>query len=142
MTGRNGIAALLPHAGAMVLLDGIEDWDAASIHCRAGTHLDPANPLRRNGRLAAIAAVEYGLQAAAVHGTLTGGAPTMGYLAGLREVVLEAERLDDASLGRLRVMARLEYREEHGAVYGFAISAEDGRLLASGSGVIALRDSA
>ena len=75
MLARSGIAALIPQQGAMCLLDGVLSWDAAGIACRAVSHLDPANPLRQHGRLGAICGIEYGLQAAALHGALSAGAP-------------------------------------------------------------------
>ncbi len=140
MINRAAIADLVPHGGAMVLLDEVEAWDAQGIACRAGSHLDAANPLRSRGRLAALAGIEYGLQAAALHGALTrGGRPQpAGYLASLREVALLVERLDDASLGRLRIAARQERQEERGLIYSFDIRAEAGQPLLSGSAVIML----
>ncbi|HYZ34506.1 MAG TPA: phosphotransferase [Crenalkalicoccus sp.] len=123
----------------MILLDAIEGWDAKEIRCRTESHLRADNPLRRDGRLAAIVGVEYGMQAAAAHGALTAGdaKPAAGLLVGLRGVALSEERLDDAAFGCLRITATLEHAEEHGAVYGFTIAADDGRLLVSGRGTIA-----
>ena len=70
------IATLIPHTGAMVLLDRVEAWDTDGILCRARSHLDDDNPLRRDGRLAACCGLEYALQAAALHGALiAGGVP-------------------------------------------------------------------
>jgi predicted hotdog family 3-hydroxylacyl-ACP dehydratase len=133
------MAALLPHAGSMILLDAVESWDATAITCSTVSHLRADNPLRRDGCLPAIAAVEYGLQAAAAHGALTASdtRPAPGLLAGLRAVSLRAKRLDDPGLGRLRVTATLEHAEAQGAVYGFIIAAEDGRPLVTGRGTIA-----
>ncbi|MBV1795604.1 phosphotransferase [Siccirubricoccus sp. G192] len=140
MSGPAGIAGLVPHAGAMVLLDRVEAWDAAGITCFARSHLDAANPLRRAGRLGAVAGIEYGLQAAALHGALAAGEVPQpaGYLASLRGVALLAERLDDPALGALRVAARLERQEEGGLIYGFEIGSEAGRMLLSGRAAIAL----
>lgn len=133
------IAGLLPHAGSMILLDAIEGWDAAGIRCRTASHLRVDNPFRKDGRLPCIFGVEYGLQAAAAHGSLTAGdaAPAAGLLASLRGVTLAAERLDDAAFGRLRITATLEHAEAAGAVYGFTVATDDGRLLLSGRGTIA-----
>ncbi len=134
------LATLLPHAGAMVLLDAVEHWDAEAILCRAGSHLAPANPLRRDGRLAALAGVEYGCQAAALHGALLAGGQRQagGYLASLRNVALHVARLDDPGFGRLRVMARLERQEAGGMVYSFAIATACSRPLLDGRAAIAL----
>ena len=54
----------------MCLLDEVVQWDERSIVCISNTHRDPANPLRRQGRLSAVHAFEYGAQTAAVHGGL------------------------------------------------------------------------
>ena len=91
---RDAIARLVPHAGAMCLLDRALSWDAEGIACEADRHRDPANPLRRDGRLPAICGVEYALQAMALHGALLapGGAAAQpaGYLSSLRDVSLGA----------------------------------------------------
>jgi predicted hotdog family 3-hydroxylacyl-ACP dehydratase len=64
------IRALIPHSDLMCLLDEVFQWDDRSIVCGSNTHRDPANPLRRHGRLSAVHAFEYGAQAAAIHGGL------------------------------------------------------------------------
>ena len=64
------IRTLIPHSGLMCLLDEVVQWDDRSIACVSNTHRDPANPLRRQGRLSAVHAFEYGAQAAAIHGGL------------------------------------------------------------------------
>jgi predicted hotdog family 3-hydroxylacyl-ACP dehydratase len=87
---RGAIARLVPHGGAMCLLDRALFWDADSIVCEADRHRDPANPLRRDGRLPAVCGVEYALQAMALHGALlaSGAAQPAGYLSSLRDVSL------------------------------------------------------
>ena len=138
--GAIDIAALVPHAGAMVLLDRVEMWDADGILCRARSHLDAANPLRRDGRLSACCGLEYALQAAALHGALRAGgvAQRAGYVAALRAVSLTVERLDVAAFGDLRVSARLERQETAGLIYTLALHAADGAPLLSGRATIAL----
>ncbi len=134
------IAALVPHAGAMVLLDRVEAWDACHILCRARSHLDGANPLRRDGRLATCCGIEYALQAAALHGALIAGGVVQraGYVAALRAVALHVDRLDMASFGELRVGARLERQEATGIIYALEIQTADGTPLLSGRATIAL----
>jgi predicted hotdog family 3-hydroxylacyl-ACP dehydratase len=123
----------------MVLLDAVERWDAACILCLSHRHLDPRNPLRHGGVLPAVAGIEFGLQAAALHGALTEGRPQRpGFLALLRDVVLSCRRLDDAGLGALSIDARLDRREAGGLIYGFAVSSASGEGLLSGRAVIAL----
>lgn len=96
---RDGICSLIPHTGSMCLLDAVLDWDEGTILCSTRSHLDPANPLRRNGRLAAVHLLEYGAQAMAVHGGLMmrrdGRQPESGFLAALHDVRLRCEYLED-----------------------------------------------
>jgi len=134
------IADLVPHAGAMVLLDRVEAWDAAGILCRACSHLDLANPLRHGGRLAACCGLEWALQAAALHGALRAGgvAQRAGYVAALRAVQLHVDRLDVIAYGDLRVIARLDREEEGGIIYTLAVEAADLTPLVSGRAVISL----
>ncbi len=134
------IAALIPHAGAMVLLDRVVRWDSESIVCAARSHLDPANPLRHAGRLACLCGVEYALQAAALHGALLadGQAQRAGYAASLRTVVMHAARLDDPALGDLSVRSVLASQESFGMVYDFAVASAAGARLVAGRFSIAL----
>ena len=138
--GRDAIAALVPHGGGMVLLDRTVAWDDSFIVCRTRSHLDPANPLRRAGRLAAVCGIEYALQAAALHGGLAaGGVPQpCGFLATLRDVTLHAAWLDDPAIGDLLVEARLERHEEGGSIYALEVRSVAGRTLVAGRAVIAL----
>jgi predicted hotdog family 3-hydroxylacyl-ACP dehydratase len=89
---REDIAALIPHRGAMCLLERVLEWDARRIVLATHTHAAPDNPLRLGGRLRAIHACEYGAQAAAVHGSLSAragsGAGAAGMIVTLREVRL------------------------------------------------------
>ena len=83
------IAALIPHRGAMCLLDRVEHWNADSIRCIARNHREATNPLRHDGTLSAVSAIEYAAQAMAVHGGLAAGngeQPRTGYLVSLRDV--------------------------------------------------------
>ena len=95
------IRTLIPHSGSMCLLDSVAEWDDRSIICISNTHRDPANPLRRDGRLSAVHAFEYAAQAAAVHGGLrarsVGVTAPPGYLAALRDARLHVMRLDDVA---------------------------------------------
>jgi predicted hotdog family 3-hydroxylacyl-ACP dehydratase len=130
MLNRDRIAALVPHSGAMVLLDRVVAWDAAAIRCSATSHRDPANPLREGAALPVWAGIEYAAQAAAVHGALVreGQAPRSGVLARLRDVRAGAQRLDDVA-GDLDLEARLEHGDPRGAVYSFAVRGGDRVLL-------------
>lgn len=93
------IRELLPHTGDMCLLESVQHWDRERIVCTAISHRDPANPLRRGTRLPAVSGVEYAAQSIGVHGRLMAqknAKPAAGYLVSLRDLVLHAERLDDA----------------------------------------------
>ena len=130
------LLGLIPHQGRMCLLDRVEWWTATDILCRARSHLDPANPLRREGRLAVVCGIEYGLQAAAAHGALAAPPAVAGWLGAVRSVDLATPWLDEAGFGELAVGATLLHRDAGGFIYAFTLHAESGELLLSGSGTI------
>ena len=140
MLDRNAIRALIPHQGAMCLLERVRDWSATHIAAYGLSHLDPENPLRRDGRLATICGCEYAFQAAALHGALMGGAKPQpaGWLARLQIRQTGVQRLDDSELGTLLVEATLELAEPAGLIYGFRLQDERGLLLLEGRGTIVL----
>jgi predicted hotdog family 3-hydroxylacyl-ACP dehydratase len=130
------IRTLIPHSGEMCLLDEVTQWDDRSIICLTNTHRDPANPLRRDGRLAALHAFEYGAQAAAVHGGLrarsAGATALPGYLAALRDASLHVTRLDDITLP-LQICASRLFGDSANTVYECRVLAgniplADGRI--------------
>jgi predicted hotdog family 3-hydroxylacyl-ACP dehydratase len=135
------IQALIPHSGLMCLLDSVTQWDDRSIMCMTNTHRDPANPLRRAGRLSALHAFEYGAQAAAVHGGLrarsVGATAAPGYLAALRNARLHATRLDDID-GPLEIFAIRLFGEGANTVYECRVSAGN-TVIAEGRVTIILR---
>jgi predicted hotdog family 3-hydroxylacyl-ACP dehydratase len=95
--GRSEIATLVPHAGAMCLLDAVRYWDGTTIVCTASSHRDADNPVAIGGSLDAVCGIEYAAQAMAVHGALTATErrrPAAGYLASVREVICHSARLD------------------------------------------------
>jgi predicted hotdog family 3-hydroxylacyl-ACP dehydratase len=135
------IRTLIPHSGLMCLLDRVNEWDDRSIVCISNTHRDPANPLRRDGRLSAVHAFEYAAQAAAVHGGLrarsAGGTASPGYLAALRDARLHVMRLDDVA-SPLQICAYRLFGEAANTVYECRVSVGD-ILLADGRITIMLR---
>jgi predicted hotdog family 3-hydroxylacyl-ACP dehydratase len=122
------IRTLVPHSGTMCLLDEVAQWDDRTITCVSNTHHDPANPLRRDGRLSAVHAFEYGAQAAAIHGGLrargVGAVAPPGYLAALRDARLHVAFLDDLELP-LEISAKHLFGDGANTVYEFRISAGD-----------------
>src|SRR5213593_3505965 len=135
------IRTLIPHSDLMCLLDDVMQWDDRSIVCITNTHRDPANPLRRQGRLSAVHAFEYAAQAAAVHGGLrarsAGTIAPPGYLAALRDARLHVTRLDDLD-SSLKIYASRLFGEAANTVYQCRVFG-GGVLLAEGRITIMLR---
>ena len=139
MLTRRHILELIPHQGAMCLLDEVVSWSDDAIACRSRSHLAPANPLRRDGELNAVCGIEYGLQAAALHGALVGKRrQPAGYLVAIRSVEIMIARLDDPALGFLQATAVLQLRETSGLIYGFALHSAAGVPLLTGRATILL----
>ncbi len=128
MIGKEDIYSLIPHSGLMCLLDRVVEWNQNEIVCSSNTHRDLNNPLRRNEQLSAVHALEYGAQAAAVHGGLraraTGATAPPGYLAAIRDARLAATRLDQID-SVLQVHARCLFGDRANTVYECRISAGD-----------------
>ena len=135
------IRTLIPHAGSMCLLDNVLDWNDESIVCVTNTHRDETNPLRRDGRLSALHALEYGAQAAAIHGGLraraAGATAPPCYLAALRDAHLHVLRLDDLA-SPLEVRAQHLFGDSGNTIYQCALSAS-GTPVAEGRVTIMLR---
>lgn len=137
---RAGIAALIPHAGSMCLLDGLLECSADEIVCIARNQADPAHPLRTTSGLLAPAAAEYASQAMALHGALNaqqGERARVGYLAALRGFVMHVTRLDDAP-GALLVRAVHLAGDARQALYRFELRDGEARLLAEGRATVVL----
>jgi predicted hotdog family 3-hydroxylacyl-ACP dehydratase len=131
---RQLIAELIPHQGAMSLLDQVASWDASSIVAVATTHRATDHPLRRNGCLRTVHLCEYGAQAAALHGGLVaraaGAVAEPGYLVSLRDVTLACPRIDDLA-GELQIRAELLLQDSGSWQYRF-VASHAGVTLASG----------
>jgi predicted hotdog family 3-hydroxylacyl-ACP dehydratase len=116
----------------MRLLDAVDHWDASSIRCRTRSHRDPQHPLLHHDRLSAIAGLEYAAQAIGVHaGLLRGDRQTegaIGYVGGVRDVVFQAERLDDIQTD-LIVEAMPLFEGGDSYLYEFTITADERAVL-------------
>jgi predicted hotdog family 3-hydroxylacyl-ACP dehydratase len=138
--GREEILNLIPHAGAMCLLDEVLAWDAVSVRCLSRRYRYPDNPMRRiNGILGASCGIEIAAQAMAVHGRLSAGQngrPARGFLVSLRDVKLRILRLD-AIEGDLAIDAARLMGDNHGATYSFALAVQ-GVELVSGRATVVL----
>ena len=142
MLGREAIAALIPHQGAMCLLDRVVEWDRNRIVLATNTHRDTRNPLRLDGRLRAIHLCEYGAQAMAVHGGLSaqadGKMARPGFLVSLRDVKLQVDFVDELS-GELLVSAQRLLESAGSWQYSFDVS-HAGQPIAAGRAAIIARD--
>ena len=140
LVSRAEIEALIPHTGGMCLLDAVQSWDAKQIECSTHSHQLADNPLRRNGRLAAIHLAEYGAQAMAIHGGLlareAGEVAAPGFLASLRNLQLNLDTLDGLP-DALNVRATQLMAADSGWTYEFEIT-HQGQALATGRAMVML----
>lgn len=136
--GREAIMTMIPHNGAMCLLDEVLDWDMNSVHCSSHRFCNPDNPMRRdNGVLGVACGIEIAAQAMAVHARLTApqdGLPAPGYLVSLREVRLSVARLD-AGMAPLSIHATRQMLNHGSASYSFRVTGQ-GAELVSGRAVV------
>lgn len=134
-----GIAALIPHAGAMCLLDEVTHWDECCVSARSSSHRDAGNPLRSDGDIHTLSAIEYAAQAMAVHGALVGAVserPQAGYLVSVRKVICRSQNLDDHE-GDVFVEARQLAGDAERVMYAFALRVGDAEVL-SGTATVKL----
>ena len=141
MLGRDAIAALIPHQGAMCLLDRVVAWDKDRVVLATSTHRAADNPLRLDGRLRAVHLCEYGAQAMAVHGGLSaqaeGKTARPGFLVSLRDVKLLDDFVDQLD-GELVVSAQRLLESAGSWQYSFEVT-HAGQTLASGRAAIMAR---
>ena len=132
---RHQIRALIPHAGAMCLLDHVLTWGPDAIVCQAVNSNSHDNPLRRRGRLGAACGIEYAAQAMALHGALNaaGGPQRAGMLASVRDAYCHAATLDE---GTLTIEARLLLSEGLRVIYEFTVSGAEKMLLEGRAAVV------
>lgn len=141
MLGRDAIAALIPHQGAMCLLERVIEWDADHVMLATSTHRAPDNPLRLDGRLRAVHLCEYGAQAMAVHGGLSaqadGKSARPGFLVSIRDVKLQVDFIDQFE-GELLVSAQRLLESAGSWQYAFEVM-HAGKTIASGRAAIMAR---
>lgn len=133
------IAALIPHAGTMCLLDSMQRVSQTDIVCSALSHKSPDNPLRSHGRLGAAVAVEYAAQAMALHGSILnadlGVPPKGGRLINVRQLILHCARFDELA-SPLTVHATRLMGDAANVIYSFEVSAEDAMIATGRAGVM------
>lgn len=140
MLDRDAIEALIPHRGAMCLLERIVEWDKDRVVLATATHRSPSNPLRLDGRVRAIHLCEYGAQAMAVHGGLCaqaeGKIAKPGFLVSLRDVRLHIDYIDQLERD-LRVAAQRLMETSGSWQYAFTIEHDGGTLATGRAAVVA-----
>lgn len=141
MLGRDAIAALIPHQGAMCLLDRVVEWDKNRVVLATSTHRAADNPLRLGGRLRAVHLCEYGAQAMAVHGGLSaqaeGKSARPGFLVSLRDVKLQMDYVDQLE-GELLVSATRLLETAASWQYSFEVT-HTGTTIATGRAAVMAR---
>jgi predicted hotdog family 3-hydroxylacyl-ACP dehydratase len=135
---RRQIERVVPHAGAMCLLDAVTQWDETQLTCTCAAP-GAEHPLADKGRVPAVAACEYAAQATAVHGALIDAlqSPRAGMLASLIDVRLH-EAWFPAGDGEVLVQASLRIRTGDACLYSFEVSAA-GVALVDGQLMVAFR---
>lgn len=129
------VAQLLPHAGRMVLLSTVEQYEPDSIACSAT--VAPDNPyLDDELRVASWYSLEFMAQALAAHAGLEsleqGVAPRVGFLVGCRRLELSGESYPVGQ--ELLVKARRLWKEGEMAVCECELlDRRSGRVLAKGN---------
>jgi len=136
---RTQVERLLPHAGAMCLIDTVLAWDREHIICETARHRAIDNPLRAHGRLAAIHAIEFAAQAMAAHRRLADAEadmPARGLLVSVRDCSFAVGRLDDCE-NALVVEAIRIAATANAITYRFTVGPA-GHPLAQGRACVAL----
>ncbi|MEO5956923.1 MAG: 3-hydroxylacyl-ACP dehydratase [Nitrospiraceae bacterium] len=137
------LSTFLPHAGAMRLIDLVESWDATTIRCCTRSHRDVANPLRQGGCLDAVTGLEYAAQAMGIHvGLLNRERSTeglIGYVGGVKDVVLSVDRLDDCP-GELTIAASRLFEGGDSFMYQFAISSGGHNMMTGRASIFLKRE--
>jgi predicted hotdog family 3-hydroxylacyl-ACP dehydratase len=128
------IEGLLPHAGTARMIERVERWDREHIVAATTRHRTADNPLRKDGRLAAVHLAEFGAQTMALHGGLLnradGIAPKPALLVSVRDLSTTRDFIDDLP-GELEVTARVLLASAAGFQYSFEVH-HAGQLIASG----------
>jgi len=128
------IASLLPHQGTARMIERVLSWDAEQILAATSRHRSADNPLRRDGRLAAVHLAEFAAQAMAIHGGLRNAAegrpPQAALLVSVRDVQTFRDYIDDLA-GEIEITARALLVNPANWQYSFAAT-HAGVTLATG----------
>jgi predicted hotdog family 3-hydroxylacyl-ACP dehydratase len=121
-------ADLIPHAGAMSLIDRVECWSSTEILCGTASHHNPVNPLRFGNHFSSLHLLEYGAQAAAIHGGLLTGKAMPGLFAAARSAYFYIDDLTTVET-ELLIKAKVELFTARGAIYAITVTDSNQRLL-------------
>jgi predicted hotdog family 3-hydroxylacyl-ACP dehydratase len=128
------IGSLLPHAGSARMIDRVLSWDREHIVAATSRHRAADNPLRKDGRLAAVHLAEFGAQTMAIHGglltTAAGGVPRPALLVSVRDFVATRDFIELLA-GDLQVTARVVLASAGSFQYSFEVR-HDGETIATG----------
>ena len=133
------ICQLVPHSGAMCLIDGVVSWDENSIECTSFSHQLPDNPLRNQEGLPVVSAIEFGAQGMAVHGGLLAKdhklSSATAYLASVKDVQIVSDAPLDSYPDELTIRAEMIFSDQGNQVYDFAVSS-NGKQIMSGQAMV------
>lgn len=122
---------LIPHAGAMCLIDRVEHWDSDRLRARCWSHHHPGHPLRRKGQLRIWHTLEYAAQAMAIHGGLLahlrGEKLGQGFLAGTRNVAFHRAVLHSIET-ELTIEVVQQFAQSGNLIYDFQVASADAPL--------------
>jgi len=128
----DSLCELIPHSGSMCLLNKITSWDENSICCEANDIHTATHPLRHRGKFTALAMLELGAQAMAVHGGVLARKESKpvkpGYLAAIRNARFHLTIADATETKPLLIEATRLHGDERGQLYEFSIH-QDSKLL-------------
>lgn len=114
----------------MCLIEQVVAHDDGHIACASRSHQSEQNPLRTAKGLASVHAIEYGAQAMALHGRLTGKTGRACAVVAARDVEMRVDWLHDI-FEPLQVTATVVMEDSSAATYRFSVEA-GGHCLASG----------
>jgi predicted hotdog family 3-hydroxylacyl-ACP dehydratase len=125
------ITGLLPHAGTARMIERVVSWDGEHIVAATARHRATDNPLRKDGRLAAVHLAEFGAQTMAIHGGLlnraAGNAPKPALLVSVRDFACTRDFIEELP-GELRVTARVLLATPANFQYAFEVHSADERI--------------
>lgn len=116
------------------MIEQVLRWDDAEILVATSRHRALDNPLRLQGRLAAVHLAEFAAQAMAIHGGLktvaAGGVPRPALLVSVRDFEMQRDHIDELP-GELEITARILLANAGNWQYDFTVR-HAGEVIATG----------